>query len=105
VVEKQYRKFYPVPIIPLFLSIKNDCNYNKVEVACIMILYLLIYAPLTVVWVLIWCTYKFVKGSVEGYIEITDPIQSEVPEKKEYAAPTVEVTEETPAWEEKPEDL
>lgn len=105
VVEKQYHKFYPVPVMPLFLSMKNDERFKKVELILITILYSIIYIPLTVVWVLVWCAYKFVKWSVEGYIEITEQTQPEVSEKKEYATPEIEVAKETPVWEEKPEDL
>lgn len=105
VVEKQYRKFYPAPVMPLFLSMKNNERFKKVELILITILYSIIYIPLTVVWVLVWCVYKFVKWSVKGYIEITDQTQPEISEKKEYTIPEVEVVKETPVWEEKPEDL
>lgn len=105
VVEKQYHKFYPAPVVPLFLSMKNDKRFNKVELVLITILYSIVYIPLTIVWILVWCVYKFVNWSVEGYIEITEQEQPEVSEKKEYTTPEIEVVKETPIWEEKPEDL
>ena len=102
VVEKQYHKFYPAPIVPLFLSVKNNCNYNKVEVALIMVLYQLIYAPLTVVWFLAWCIYKLLFLHTANVVEYTS--QEEI-EEDESINLEVPAEENIPVWAEKPEDL
>lgn len=61
IVDKQYRKFYALPSIPLYKSLKKDNVYNSTASALsTTIAYqAVIYLPMTIIWVAVWLMWKF----------------------------------------------
>ena len=61
IVDEQYRKFYVLPSIPLYKSLKKDKNYNSTAVtwATTIIYQVVMYLPMTIIWVAVWLLWKF----------------------------------------------
>lgn len=82
---KQYRKFYPHPIVGLAKDIQHDGRFNGFEILFIRTVLTIAYLPITVEWFVGWCLYKFWKSI---YVDDT---QLSVEEETEIESMTIEV--------------
>lgn len=66
VIEKWNRKFTILPSIPLYTSLKKDPNFSKVSVWTTVILYSVVYLPMTTLWIPSWIVWKLCMFLVKG---------------------------------------
>lgn len=68
VIEQWNRKFTILPSIPLYTSLKKDPNFSKVSVWTTVILYSVVYLPMTILWIPSWIVWKLCMFLVKGFL-------------------------------------
>lgn len=113
VVEYEYKKFTILPVIPMYNSLNNDFRFSKLSTWLTVILYSILYLPMTVLWVPIWLLWKWCSLLVKCYVDNMEvkPIQKVAMEEEPFVSredvqgkETKEV-EDKQLWEEVPEDI
>lgn len=58
---KEYRKFYPHPIVNIVKELNSDSMFNFWEKLFIFTCLNIVYLPIICEWLIAWCLYKFWK--------------------------------------------
>jgi hypothetical protein len=72
---KEYKKFYPHPIVNIQKSINSDNRFKFWEKLFIFTCLNIIYLPIICEWLIAWCLYKFWK-----FIYVDDTIEQKIEE-------------------------
>lgn len=76
---KEYKKFYPHPIVNIVKEINSDTNFKFWEKLFLFTCLNIVYLPIICEWLIAWCLYKFWKFI---YIDATEHwIEEEIKEK------------------------
>ena len=86
-VEKEYRKFYILPIVPLYYSLKKDSSFTKIQKIILLAVYMIIYLVVSPFWVVAWILFNFFKLLGKDYVN------NEAEELKKSNPPTVKTPE------------
>ena len=113
VVEYEHKKFTILPVIPMYNSLNNDLRFSKLSTWLTVILYSILYLPMTVLWVPIWLLWKWCLLLVKGYVDNMEvkPIQKVAMEdepfvdREDVQGKEIKEVEDKQLWEEVPEDI